>query len=181
MKVTILYARVKSEYKELGDAWDIKRDARMWPGGNAVVAHPPCRGWGKLRHMAKPRTTEKSLAIHSVIMVRLWGGVLEHPEWSTLWEEMKLPKPNEKPDQYGGWTMSIDQKWFGHRARKRTWLYIVGCKAKEIPAYPINLEKAVKTVEDMGQAERERTPRALAEWLVKLAEKINDNKRLRIN
>ena len=48
MTVAILFARSDSYYKTLPecDVWDIERDARKWPGGAPVVAHPPCRAWG---------------------------------------------------------------------------------------------------------------------------------------
>ena len=58
--VAVLFARADSNYKALGcDVWDAERDARRWPGGDAVVAHPPCRAWGRLRAFAKPRPDEK--------------------------------------------------------------------------------------------------------------------------
>lgn len=49
--VAALFVRADSVYKTMPgvDAWDEARDARGWPGGCAVVAHPPCRLWGKLR------------------------------------------------------------------------------------------------------------------------------------
>jgi len=61
--VAVLFARKDSIYKQMPDVdvYDIDRDARTWPGGCAVVAHPPCRGWGGLSHMAKPRHGEKDL------------------------------------------------------------------------------------------------------------------------
>ena len=77
--VAVLYARPNSIYKRLeaADVWDMERDARCWPGGAPVVAHPPCRAWGRLRHFAKPRPDEKGLALHAVAAVREHGGVLE--------------------------------------------------------------------------------------------------------
>lgn len=44
---------------ELVDCWDMERDALNWPGGNSVIAHPPCRAWGQLSHMENPRPGEK--------------------------------------------------------------------------------------------------------------------------
>lgn len=46
--VAVLFARADSTYKTLPgtDVWDIERNAKLWPGGAPVVAHPPCRAWG---------------------------------------------------------------------------------------------------------------------------------------
>lgn len=73
----VLFARSDSHYKALfgTDVWDIERDARKWPGGAPVVAHPPCRAWGRLRQFAKPRKGERLLATWSVRQVRQWGGL----------------------------------------------------------------------------------------------------------
>ena len=62
--VAVLFARADSIYKSMPgcDVYDIERDARTWPGGAPVVAHPPCRSWGKFAHMAKPRPGERELA-----------------------------------------------------------------------------------------------------------------------
>ena len=85
--VTVLFAREDSHYKglEAVEVYDIHRDARTWRGGSAIIAHPPCRAWGKLRAFALPRPDEKALAVWAVDQVRAWGGVLEHPSESTLW------------------------------------------------------------------------------------------------
>ena len=107
------------------------------------------------------------------------GGVLEHPETSKLWEAKALPLGREI-DEYGGFTISVDQFWWGHRARKRTWLYIVGCSPAEIPPVPLKFDAITRVVswskrrngnnlKPISKAEREQTPPAFAEWLVELA------------
>jgi len=177
--VSVLYTRKDSIYKEMNvDCWDIDRDARKWEGGNPVICHPPCRAWGNLRYFAKPREKEKELAIHAVIMIRLYGGILEHPNTSGLWKYMNLPKPGER-DIYGGWTLSINQHWFGHPAQKRTYLYIVGINPKDIPSYPINLNAVTNTVANMGKSAREKTPRSMAKWLIEMAKLCNQKPKIK--
>lgn len=169
--VAVLFARADSHYKTLPkcDVWDAERDARRWPGGAPVVAHPPCRAWGNLRHFAKPRPDEKDLARWAVQRVREFGGVLEHPARSTLWADQGLPLPGQGKDAFGGWTFPVLQLWWGHRAEKATWLYIVGCEPTAIPSFQLRIEPATCVVEHMGKAERERTPTDFAHWLVELA------------
>lgn len=124
-QISALFVREDSVYASLPgvDCWPASRDARKWPGGTPVIVHPPCRAWGRMRHLAKPVHGEKEMARFAVRMVRKWGGVLEHPESSALWEDMKLPGPREC-DKFGGWTLSADQYWWGHEAQKRTWFYL---------------------------------------------------------
>lgn len=178
--VAVLFARQDSIYKELPncDVWDIERDARNWPGGCPIVAHPPCRAWGRLRTFAKPRPDEKDLARWAVAQIRRWGGVLEHPAGSTLWADQSLPYPGTTPDEHGGWTLAAPQKWWGHKAEKATWFYVVGCFPSDIPALPLVLGDALYVVQTrkrsdhrphITKAEREHTPEALARWLVELA------------
>ena len=64
MTVAILFARADSCYKALSgcDVYDMERDARTYDGPRPVVAHPPCRAWGRLKHMANPRPDERNLA-----------------------------------------------------------------------------------------------------------------------
>jgi len=80
-EVAVLFARDDSVYKTLPgcDVWDTERDARRWPGGAPVVAHPPCRLWAKLRQFAKAEDpeAERRLAVDAVEHVRVFGGVLE--------------------------------------------------------------------------------------------------------
>lgn len=171
--VAVLFARSDSVYKrfELADVWDIDRDARGYLGNFPVVAHPPCRAWGRLRHLAKSRQDERDLAIFSVDAVRKFGGVLEHPAGSSLWKSENLPLPGQR-DRFGGFTLPILQSWFGHPAPKNTWLYICGVQPSKIPAFPMVLGLPPGRVELMGKAAREKTPFELAEWLLDLAGRV---------
>ena len=91
--IAVLFARDDSRYKELDgyDVYDIHRDARSYCKKMPVIAHPPCRAWGMLSHMANPREGEKQLAYLALAQVRLNGGILEHPAGSRLWKEAPLP------------------------------------------------------------------------------------------
>jgi hypothetical protein len=192
--VAALFVRSDSIYKAMPgvDAWDAERDARSWPGGCSVVAHPPCRAWGSLSYFAKPRPDEKALAPWAVEQVRKFGGVLEHPKRSKLWPEVGLPMPGEI-DEFGGWTLPIYQHWWGHKCEKPTYLYIVGCAPIDVPTIPLVLghsthviTKAPKRKDgtrkrrgepgyrpEVSKAEREHTPPALAQWLVELARRCH--------
>ncbi|WP_186260429.1 hypothetical protein [Burkholderia gladioli] len=185
--VAVLFARQDSIYKKLPgcDVWDIERDARRYGGTSPVVAHPPCRAWGRLRHFAKPRPDEKALALFAVERVRQLGGVLEHPAHSLLWAAAGLPAPGQR-DEFGGYTLPVHQHWWGHRAEKATWLYIVGCEPADLPEIPLVLGKAQFVVGTSGRrrdgtrsglkreikkSEREATPIDFARWLVAVAKK----------
>ena len=182
--VAVLFARRDSVYKSLAgcDVWDIDRDAMTWTGGAPVVAHPPCRAWGRLRAFAKPREFARSTGPFAIDQVRAWGGVVEHPSHSSLWLYCGLPAPGHV-DRFGGWTLPISQSWFGHRAEKATWLYIVGLTMADMPSMPIALGAASHVVNssadlrkgmtgwrpEIRKDEREATPPQLAQWLVDLA------------
>jgi hypothetical protein len=178
ISVAALFVMEKSVYKTMPgvDCYDLARDARSFPGGVAVIAHPPCRLWGRLRHFSTADPREKELAIFAVKTVRTNGGVLEHPKGSTLWGACNLPRPGQR-DKFGGWTLPILQFWFGHRAEKATWLYIVGVSPRECPRLPLLLGKAPCVVTtsrghkrpEIKKSERSATPPALAAWLVDLA------------
>lgn len=179
-RVAVLFARADSAYKTIAgcDVYDIERDARTFPGGIPVVAHPPCRAWGRLRQFSKPRPDEKALGPWAVEQVRREGGVLEHPAESTLFATCGMPRPGRFPDDHGGWTVAIDQFIFGHRAEKATWLYIVGCGPDDIPYMPIRSGRPTHCIRpgktyprlpSVTKPEREHTPPDLARWLVELA------------
>jgi hypothetical protein len=123
--IAALYVETGGTYFNIPDVYpfDVERDARFYDGPYPVVAHPPCGPWGRLRHLS--RKDDPLLAVRAVEQVRQFGGVLEHPRYSKLWEECRLPKPGEGEDAWGGWTFEVDQCRFGHPARKMTWLYMV--------------------------------------------------------
>lgn len=141
-----------------------------------MVAHPPCRSWGNLSHFAKPRPGERELAFFAVQQVRRCGGVLEHPVTSKLWREHGLPVGRQR-DEFGGFTLTIDQYWFGHLARKRTNLYICGIDPGKVPNLPFVMgepEYMLGTCKrghykELPKSHREATPPELAKWLVDLA------------
>jgi hypothetical protein len=188
--VAVLFARADSIYKTLPDVevYDMERDARTYDGPWPVVAHPPCRTWGTLSHLFQHPEGERDLAPWAVGQVRRCGGVLEHPAKSRLWPDLELPGIGQR-DQFGGWTLAIHQHDFGHRAQKKTRLYIVGCSPRNVPAFPIALGQPTHVISqnrtlpggirlrkgmpgwrpDCTEAEQEHTPPELARWLVDLA------------
>lgn len=175
--VAALYVREDSIYKKLClECYDIHRDARIYPGPLPVVAHPPCRAWGHLKGLAKPRPDEKQLAITAVGQVLQYGGVLEHPSGSSLFKERCIL------DALGPKTfiMSVNQHWWGHRAQKRTWLFISGVGQKEMPAVSLKFDAVThvvtssrrtgrKSLPELSKKAREQTPVLFAEWLIQVA------------
>jgi hypothetical protein len=164
------------------DAWDRTRDARRYQGELPVVAHPPCGPWVRLRHLYKG--DEYDCAPRAVDQVRACGGVLEHPAGSRLWRVCGLPLPGELPDAWGGTTIEVEQVRWGHVARKRTWLYLVGVRdvgplppAREpthwVSGARVRKDKGGGTIPPGIKAcsalQRRRTPPAFAEWLIGLA------------
>lgn len=119
------------------DPWDKARDARTYAGPHRVVAHPPCERWG--RYWGGAPTTWPRLVLGddggcfaaALAAVRKWGGILEHPEGSHAWRAFNLTTPPYSggwihADFLGGWTCCVEQGHYGHRARKKTWLYLHG-------------------------------------------------------
>lgn len=164
--VAALFVRKKNHYAALGcDTYDFQRDALTWPGGTPGIFHPPCRSWAGLSHFAKPLIGERDLAIWAMDSARRNGGIVEHPYASRLWRETGCLGFGIR-DDHGGCLYPFYQSWFGHRAPKKSCIYVVGAK----PIFPDHLPPVMQmSVATMGVAERERTPAALAAWLVDLA------------
>lgn len=180
--VSALYVSPKGPYpKLLLDCWDNRDgsqryDARHYAGPRPIIAHPPCGPWGPLRHRCV--SDDRALALHAVAQVRKWGGVLEHPKYSTLWEFCELPYPGQPRDSYGGFTIEVDQSDWGHRARKPTWLYLVRVDPMAVETPP---KRAVTRVIGSGRrakkmglkqatwSDRVLTPIDFARYLIRLA------------
>ena len=172
--VAALYVRRDGPYFELPgvDPWDVDRDATRWDGPGPCIAHPPCAPWGRFRKMMHSRQ-RADLAVRAVDQVRWHGGILEHPAGSHLWRAMELPGPGQGRDRWGGWTKLVRQAWWGHRAPKPTWLYIVGRVDMPETPLPVAWSSCNGRVENMGRRERELTPPKLARYLVGAARGCN--------
>lgn len=180
--VAALYVRKGGVYwdRDEVDAWDEKRDARLYDGPFPVVAHPPCGPWSKLRHLCTRQ--DPSCGPRAVQQVQRWGGVLEHPQHSTLWQHCGLPTPAQATDGFGGRTFLVRQVDWGHQCEKPTWLYIVRGNQSSIasrirrragrgvathcvctgPRQLVRLPVASKRMKDS-------TPAAFAEFLLSIA------------
>lgn len=178
--VAALYVDPKGPYPKLvADWYDEARDARTYAGPLPIVAHPPCGPWGRLRHLY--RGSEHDCAPRAVAQVRTFGGVLEHPAGSLLWNGMDMSRPGWAPDAWGGWTIEVCQCDWGHPARKRTWLYIVGTDnlpPRPPPREPTHWASGSRNaprgpvppgIKVCSAQQRRRTPVAFAEWLIELA------------
>ena len=183
-----LFVREDSAYKNRQgwDAYDASRDALSYSGTDPLVCHPPCRSWGRLSHMAhNVREGEAELALFSIDKIRQNGGILEHPSGSRLFGK-HLPDAGET-DEYGGFTIEIDQYDFGHVAHKRTKLYICGIDRAELPVLPEKDETIhycekgkrrsiagnVKGTTRCTQYQREYTPEKLIDYFESVLRLIN--------
>ena len=197
MKAAALYIDTKrGPYAAMPDvdAWGVERDATTYDGDLPVIAHPPCAAWGRYAHKA---IDDGSTGPVAVAQVRKHGGVLEHPRDSKLWQACGMPRPGELPDAWGGFTILVHQRDWGHRADKPTWLYIVG--ASSIPDLPtpqppreawIDAKRSLTDdlanpgrrrgtrgiIERMSKTQRHLTPLPFAEWLVDLASRCRPPK-----
>ena len=121
------------------EVWDEKRDARKYTGPWPVIAHPPCERWGRYWSGGPSAKVRRKLGDDNgcfksaLASVRKFGGILEHPEASHAWKKFGLIAPPRwggwvAAGDFIGWTCCVEQGHYGHRARKATWLYCVGCE-----------------------------------------------------
>jgi hypothetical protein len=147
------------------DPWDEARDARLYPGSRPVVCHSPCPRWGEM-WFGQPLTVKRTGVRKkkgddggcfkaALAAVRKWGGVLEHPKGSHAWKHFGLKEPPVdggwvQADDHGGWTCCVEQRPYGHYARKPTWLYACWAALPELAWGRSEPQYDPKVVERMG-------------------------------
>lgn len=183
------------------EPWGLpERDARLYQGIYPVIAHPPCARWGRFWRGGLRRNSKRyqlgddngcfAAALRSV---RTWGGVLEHPADSRAWDAFHITTP----PRWGGWvsaglfhpgayTCCVEQGHYGHRARKRTWLYVCGYQgvlpeliwgASEVPILGTRrrVGQAYGNTQVMSHREREATPVEFRNVLIDIAMQCGGN------
>jgi len=173
--IAALYVEKNGVYANLDgvDPWNEARDARAYAGPWPVVAHPPCQRWGNFyagSPLAIKQGKRKILGddngcfAAALASVRQWGGVLEHPAGSRAWTHFGLNKPPLSgawvaADWQGGWTCRVEQGFYGHFARKPTWLL----------AYHVDLPSL-----QWGKGERRLDPAIVERWGLKRAIRLGE-------
>lgn len=164
--LSALFVEVPGPYTEVSDyvvfPYGIDDDARAYKGPFPVVAHPPCKRWGRYwgggpsASFKRHKGDDLGCFDRALWAVRTFGGVLEHPEASHAWSWYGLRRPPRsggwvEADEFGGMTCCVEQGHYGHRARKATWLYAVDCDLPELVWGPSEGERL-----DQGYHSRER-------------------------
>ena len=167
------------------DPWDINRDARAYPGPHPVVAHPPCQLWVNFAALNFKRYggehnrpgNDGGCFASALASVRRWGGVLEHPASSQAWPAHGLPRPPRIgwTPAVGGWVCEVWQSAYGHSARKRTWLYVVGLEPPELDwSRPPGIAQVGwfdRIKPTLSKREASATPPAFREALIAIAQR----------
>lgn len=172
------------------DPWDKERDARLYAGPWPVVAHPPCERWCQMAPVNQARYGHQvgddgGCFAAALAAVRRWGGVLEHPAYSLAWDAFSLPKPPTGGGWVrgfcGGWSAHLEQRHYGHRARKATWLYVYGVELPRLqwgPGEPPGAwisadrpraELEALGIEQLGKREAKATPLPFRDLLIDMA------------
>lgn len=176
------------------NAWDQSRDARKYIGHDPVVAHPPCQLWGKFAKVNYARWggehnkpgNDGGCFVSALESVKRCGGVLEHPADSYAWRAFDLTKP--LPGRWSvhsrashSWVCEVWQSAYGHKARKRTWLFYVGQRPAEMNWARPNGTHQIGFHDQRGKAANKptisgkaasATPPAFAQALINLARNV---------
>lgn len=139
-KIAALYVEKNGTYSEIEgiEIYDEARDAMTYCGPYAVIAHPPCNLWCKMAPVNQARYggthnligNDGGKFAHALACVRNFGGILEHPADSIAWKCFGLTAPQKGKwsrcnTHDNAWVCEVSQSAYGHKARKRTWLYCV--------------------------------------------------------
>lgn len=191
-EIAALYVETNGCYYGLPgvDPWDLERDARTYAGPHPVLAHPPCDRWCQMAPVNQARYGHKvgddgGCFEAALSAVRTWGGVLEHPALSLAWAHFDLPRPPASGGWVrgwcGGWSAHIEQRHYGHRARKATWLYVFGFDPPQLkwgkgapPEAWISADRPRAVLKAMGigqlsKKEAKATPHQFRDLLIELA------------
>lgn len=170
-QVAALFVLNDGPYSDLPgvDPWPEARDARSYPGPHPVVAHPPCKRWGRYwsggpsAHGRFRKGDDGGCFESALEAIRRWGGVLEHPEASHAWNAHGLVKPSKKGGWVKGlwdpgWACCVEQGHYGHAARKATWLYACGTELPELKwgssGQRLRLDEGFHSIEERRRAVR---------------------------
>ena len=185
--VAVLYVDPGGPYPKLVRDWyDERRNADAYAGPLPVVAHPPCKLWVNFAALNYKRWggdhnrpgNDGGRFMRALATVRRFGGVLEHPAGIRAWPRYGLTAPEGgsgwAETSPGEWVCEVWQSAYGHRARKRTWLFYCG----NVAPLEARWERAPGTHQvgwfdrvkpTLGKREASRTPVAFAEWLLEVA------------
>lgn len=147
-----------------------------------VIAHPPCRLWGKLKQFVEIqpllRKEERELGRFCVRAVIKEGGILEQPFDSELFYDMKLPLGGAINSL--GFTLEMPQRMFGHYMIKNTWFFFSKIEYEDLePLLPALHGKPLKSIQRLSHKQRDATPYRLAKWLIKQVGKVKQPLELR--
>jgi len=175
------------------DPWDEPRDARRYAGPYPVVAHPPCDRWCQMAPVNQARYGHRvgddgGCFASALASVRRWGGVLEHPALTLAWAAFGLPRPPAEGWRLtfcGGWVAQVEQRHYGHRARKATWLYAYGIDNPPalkwgpgpkpeawISADRPRADLAARGIAQLGKSEAKATPIQFRDLLLEIARSV---------
>ncbi len=187
VKIAALFVQPSGCYRAVPnvDPWTEERDARQYAGALAVVAHPPCHLWVNLAALNFKRYggehnrpgNDGGCFESALNSVRRCGGVLEHPAFSNAWNAFGLVRPSRigwKQINSREWVCEVWQSAYGHKARKRTWLFYSG----DVAPFELRWERNGGTHQcgwfdrikpTLSKKEASATPSAFRDELLRLA------------
>lgn len=168
LKVPVYFVKNNSHYKKLNaDCYDIDRDALTTKRTDIGIYHPPCRLFSKLKYFSKADYSEKNLAYWSIDRIQEYGGILEHPNGTSLFKEknIKLTASN---------CIKVNLSWFGFQCEKSTLIFYNKIQLEDFPQLPLNFNAIESKVSKLSQSKRDVTPLNMCEWLLEAVQNCNN-------